>query len=123
LQGHVEGRGRLVGIRELGGSGGWWMRVQIPEELRVFLIPKGSLAVDGISLTIAALQGPCGSEAGFAIIPHTWRHTNLRSLQAGAALNLETDPIARHLEQLLAARSQRGVNSSLSERDLRQQGF
>lgn len=117
MQGHVEGTGKLLGIKELGGGGGWWMRVAIPPELLPLLAPKGSVAVDGISLTVAALQG---NEAGFAIIPHTWQHTNLRWLKAGAAMNLETDPIARHVEQLLAARAAR---TALSERALRAQGF
>lgn len=117
MQGHVEGTGKLLGIKKLAGDGGWWMRVAIPEELLALLVPKGSLAVDGISLTVAALKG---NEAGFAIIPHTWEHTNLRWLQAGAAMNLETDPIARHVEQLLAARTSR---PELSERALRARGF
>ncbi|TAN22637.1 MAG: riboflavin synthase [Acidobacteria bacterium] len=117
MQGHVEGTGKLLGIKKLAGDGGWWMRVGIPAELRPLLVPKGSIAVDGISLTVAALTG---NEAGFAIIPHTWQHTNLRWLKAGATMNLETDPIARHVEQLLAARAAR---SGLSERALRAQGF
>lgn len=117
MQGHVEGTGKMLGIKKLGGAAGWWMRVEIPRELRVLLVPKGSVAVDGISLTVAAFKG---NEAGFAIIPHTWQHTNLRWLKAGAAMNLETDPIARHVEQLLSARTGR---RELSERALRAQGF
>lgn len=96
LQGHVEGRGELLGLKPEGE--GWRLTVRVPSALRRFLIPQGSCAVDGISLTIATLKG---ATAEFAIIPHTYRHTNLRWLGAGAHVNLETDPIARHVEKLL----------------------
>ncbi|MGH9486965.1 MAG: riboflavin synthase [Terriglobales bacterium] len=101
LQGHVEATGRLRELRKLEGEAGWWMSVEIPAALLPLLAPKGSLAVDGISLTVAALRG---KRASFAIIPYTWRHTHLRWLQAGSAMNLETDPIARHLARLLGNR-------------------
>lgn len=108
MQGHVEGTGELRGMAKLRGNGGWWMQVAVPAKMRRLLVPKGSLAVDGISLTVASLDG---REAAFAIIPHTWSHTNLRWLKPGSAVNLETDPMARR------------ARAALSERALRAQGF
>jgi riboflavin synthase len=101
LQGHVEGTGKLISLEPAGEDGGHWMEIDVPEGLRRRLAEKGSLAVEGISLTIAAIHG---GRLGFAIIPHTYRATNLRRLKPGDRVNLETDMIARHLEQLLEAR-------------------
>ncbi|MGH9466183.1 MAG: riboflavin synthase, partial [Terriglobales bacterium] len=117
LQGHVEGTGKLVDFRKLAGDAGWWLRLTLPEALLPFVVPKGSLAVDGISLTVATLER---GQAGIAIIPHTWRNTHLRWLEPGAAMNLETDPIARHIERLLSARRE---SPALSVSALRRQGF
>lgn len=122
LQGHVEATGRLLELAPAGPPGnqsndaGWRLRVEIPENLLRYLVHKGTLALDGISLTIAALRG---REAEFAIIPHTYRHTHLAHLRPGAHLNLETDPIARHLERLLEARGA----SPLTLAGYRRQGF
>ena len=103
LQGHVEATGVLTGLEAAGegAESGYWMQVEAPEALRRRLAPKGSLAVEGISLTIAAIQR---RRLGFAIIPHTYRATNLRFLRPGSRVNLETDMIARHIEQFLEAR-------------------
>ncbi|MGH9477488.1 MAG: riboflavin synthase [Terriglobales bacterium] len=100
LQGHVQGTATLLEFRKLAGGGGWWLSLSIPPELLRLLAPKGSLAVDGISLTVAELGR---NRARFAIIPYTWRHTNLRWLAPKSAVNLETDPIARHVARLLDA--------------------
>jgi riboflavin synthase len=101
LQGHVEATGTLVSLEPAGADGGYWMEADAPRDLRPRLAAKGSLAVEGISLTIASIRG---GRLGFAIIPHTYRATNLRYRKPGDRLNLETDMIARHLEQLLEAR-------------------
>jgi riboflavin synthase len=101
LQGHVEGTGAIVSLQPAGAGGGYWLEVEAPSELRRRMAEKGSLALDGISLTIAALKR---RNAGFAIIPHTYRATNLSTLGIGDRVNLETDMIARHLELLLEAR-------------------
>jgi riboflavin synthase len=118
MQGHVEATARLLALTPVDEASGWWLRIKIPDPLLKYIIPKGSLAVDGISLTVAELSG---SMAGFALIPYTYQHTNLRSLKLGAPLNLETDPIARHLERLLAARN--GGKAALEVSELRRQGF
>ncbi|HVA64675.1 MAG TPA: riboflavin synthase [Terriglobales bacterium] len=122
VQGHVEATGRLLELRSEGKAAGWRLALEAPAALEAYLVPQGSLTVDGISLTIAALAG---QRVEIAIIPHTYRHTHLRHLRPGAALNLETDSMARHLERLLAARAamQTKRPSGVTLRELRRQGF
>jgi riboflavin synthase len=97
VQGHVDGTGEFLSMEDLGDDN-WWLRVRVPPELDAFLVYKGSIAIDGISLTIAALEGDTLS---VTIIPHTWRHTTLGGYRAGARLNLECDVLAKHVEKLL----------------------
>ncbi|HUX66271.1 MAG TPA: riboflavin synthase [Terriglobales bacterium] len=120
VQGHVEATGRLLELRSAGKDAGWRLGLEAPAALEAYLVPQGSLTVDGISLTIAALAG---ARVEIAIIPHTYRHTHLRFLRPGAALNLETDPMARHLERLLAARAQAQRPRGVTLGELRRQGF
>ncbi|HVB39446.1 MAG TPA: riboflavin synthase [Terriglobales bacterium] len=117
LQGHVEATARLLGLTPVDAKSGWWLRVKVPDGLLRYIVPKGSLAVDGISLTVAEMSG---SMVGFALIPYTYQHTHLRYLKLGTAMNIETDPIARHLERLLAAR---GAAPRLEMAELHRQGF
>ena len=96
MQGHVDGTGELIGARTVGD--GYVVRVGFPPELARYIVEKGSIAVDGISLTVAAL----GDEwFEIAISPHTWRMTNLSTLARGAAVNLEVDIIAKYVERML----------------------
>lgn len=88
VQGHVEGTAKLIEMRPEGGAGGWWMRVAVPADFRRRLKMKGSVALDGISLTVAAMER---GGIAVAVIPFTHEHTNLRRLQPGAAMNIETD--------------------------------
>ncbi len=97
VQGHVDGTGELVSLEEL-GDGNWWLSVRVPAELDSYLVFKGSVAVDGISLTIAALEGDMLSAT---VIPHTYENTNLRWRRPGARLNLECDIIAKYVAKLL----------------------
>ncbi|MGA2183478.1 MAG: riboflavin synthase [Bryobacteraceae bacterium] len=97
VQGHVDGTGELVSLEEL-GDGNWWLRVKVPAELDRYLIHKGSVSLDGISLTIAALADGIVS---VAIIPHTYAVTNLRVRQPGDRINIEVDLIAKYVEKLL----------------------
>ena len=103
VQGHVDGRGEFVSLEDLGES--WTLRFLYPKELGRYLVFKGSIAVEGISLTIAAL-----AESYFevAIIPKTWAVTNLSQLKPGDPVNLEVDVIAKYVERLLAAGSHLG---------------
>ena len=97
--GHVDGTGLALGLEAV-GDGNWWLSVRVPEELLQYLVYKGSIAIDGISLTIASLEA---GTLGVAIIPHTYEVTTLRSLRVGDALNLECDMLAKHMHRLLAA--------------------
>ena len=99
VQGHVDGVGEVTGI-EAGADGGAWMTIGAPEELRRYLIEKGSVCVDGVSLTVAARDG---STFGVALIPHTLEVTTLGTAEVGDPLNLEVDVIAKYVEALLAA--------------------
>src|SRR6185312_10790690 len=95
MQGHVEATGRVRAVAPDS------LRIEVPRTLMRYVVPKGTLAVDGISLTVARVQGRA---LQFALIPHTFQHTNLSHLAPGDAVNLETDPLARHVERLLQSR-------------------
>src|SRR5207302_10032793 len=97
VQGHVDGTGEFLALEPLGGEN-WWLRIRVPAELDPFLVFKGSIAIDGISLTIAALEGDALS---VTIIPHTYRNTTLGGYRPGARVNLECDILAKHVEKLL----------------------
>src|SRR5690606_13635676 len=98
VQGHVDGVGRITA--PIGPDGGD-LGVAVPPELLRYCVVKGSLSVDGVSLTIAALAGEA---ATIAVIPHTARATTLGRLPAGAAVNLEVDVLGKYVERLLEAR-------------------
>ncbi len=97
VQGHVDGTGELLGLDELGDNN-WWLQVRIPTELDRYLVYKGSIAIDGISLTIAELRGDI---LAVTVIPHTYLNTTLGSRKPGERLNLECDMLAKHVEKLL----------------------
>jgi len=97
VQGHVDATAVVEALDELGG-GNWWLKVRVPAALDRYLVEKGSLAIDGISLTIAALEGGL---VGVTIIPHTMTHTTLGCAKVGARLNIEVDVLAKHVEKLL----------------------
>ncbi|MGQ0699227.1 MAG: riboflavin synthase [Panacagrimonas sp.] len=99
VSGHVDGVGRLVEKHEEARS--WRMLFEVPAELARYIARKGSITIDGISLTVNEVEG---SRFGVNIIPHTLSQTTLGDLQQGDAVNLEVDLIARYLERLLAAR-------------------
>jgi riboflavin synthase len=95
VQGHVDGTAEFLGLEELGAEN-WWLRVRVTPELERYLVFKGSVALDGISLTVAALEGDILS---IAIIPHTYQATALRTLSPGARVNLECDIFAKYAEK------------------------
>ena len=97
VQGHVDGTATLVSLKAL-GDGNWWLTVRVPADLSRYMIQKGSVTLDGISLTIAAIEDHLVSTA---IIPHTYEHTALRRLAPGARVNVETDLIAKYIEKLM----------------------
>jgi riboflavin synthase len=100
--GHVDGTGPITAWEPRGQD--FHLVVEVPEHLRRYTIDKGSLSVDGISLTIAKLDGPL---AEFWITPHTSEVTNLRSAKTGQKVNLEVDMLAKHVERLLEGRESR----------------
>lgn len=97
VQGHVDGTGVIRTLEERSG-GDWWLEVEAPGELARYLVYKGSIAVDGISLTVARVEGPVFA---VALIPHTWANTALRAARVGQRVNLETDVLAKYVERLL----------------------
>lgn len=99
VQGHVDSTARLVDLMEL-GDGNWWLRVQVPQEFDRYIVYKGSIAIDGISLTVASIEDGL---VGVTIIPHTYANTSLRTHKAGDRVNIECDILAKHVEKLLRA--------------------
>ena len=97
VQGHVDARGTFISAEQEGDF--WTVKICFPIELARYFVHKGSVAVDGISLTIAALAD---DHFDVAIIPKTWQATNLSSLHLGDAVNLEADVIAKYVERLLS---------------------
>jgi riboflavin synthase len=97
VQGHVDGTGTLEALREI-GDGNWELLVRVPGDLERFLVYKGSITIDGISLTIASVQEGL---VKVAIIPHTYEVTNLAGRKPGDRVNIECDVIARHVASLL----------------------
>ncbi|MBI1356389.1 MAG: riboflavin synthase [Acidobacteria bacterium] len=97
VQGHVDAVGELLALDEL-GDGNWRLRVRTPPPMRPHLVYKGSIAIDGISLTIAKLDGDV---VEVAIIPHTYGETNLSARRPGDQVNLEADMLAKHVARLL----------------------
>ncbi len=101
VQGHVDGTAILAAVEALGDA--WSLTLELPDALRRYCVEKGSITLDGISLTINAIL-PAASPGRFGlslmIIPHTWDHTTLGTLAPGASLNVEVDVIAKYVEQL-----------------------
>jgi riboflavin synthase len=109
VQGHVDGVGRLLAMRPVSQDSvprdsvsegsettDWWLEVEVPEGIRPYVVEKGSIAIEGISLTVARWDGV---HASVAVIPHTYAHTNLRTHRPGDLLNLEADVLLRHAAQ------------------------
>ena len=104
VQGHVDAVGNIRGIETRGQD--HVVDIELPEKIARLCIEKGSLAVDGISLTIAALKG---NTTTFWITPHTWEHTHLHAARIDQRVNLEADMLAKHVDSLLAARMNAGA--------------
>jgi riboflavin synthase len=96
VQGHVDGTGRIASIRPVGNS--WFIYVDAAPELMRYVVTKGSVAVDGVSLTVAEAED---RTFALSIIPHTWEHTNLQHKRAGDMVNIECDILGKYVEKLL----------------------
>ena len=117
VQGHVDGTGKFIALDEIPGVDNYWLRVEIPRDLARYVIFKGSLSIEGISLTVAKIEG---TEVTAAIIPHTTEMTNLKSLQPGDPVNLEVDVIAKYVEKMMRGDPSK---SSITIEQLVEQGF
>ena len=118
VQGHVDGTAILLALTAITPSApttDWRLRLQLPPELSPYVIPQGSITVEGISLTVAAING---HEVEVAIIPHTYASTHLHTLTPGTPLNIETDVLAKY-----AARSEKPPRAELTEAYLLANGY
>ncbi len=109
VQGHVDATGTLLSLTPVDANvdaklTDWWLRIAIPASVGRYVVEKGSIAIEGISLTVARFEPGAaeGDIVSVAIIPHTYAATNLHSLQAGQAVNLEADVMMKFAEQRLA---------------------
>jgi len=100
VQGHVDGTAEFLALEPL-PVGNWWLTVRVPHNLDRYLIAKGSVTLDGVSLTIAALDD---NIVAVAIIPHTYENTVMREYRAGSAINVEVDLIGKYVEKLMTVR-------------------
>lgn len=117
VQGHVNGIGTVTQIQQRGEN--WYLIVIVPKGLEKYLINEGSIAIDGISLTITHLQG---SEVSVSIIPHTYKKTILSEYKINQHVNIETDFLAKYVENFIKAYSSKG-KSNLSIKKLKELGF
>jgi riboflavin synthase len=107
VQGHVNGIGTISEIQKLGEN--YLLKIIVPENLERYLIKEGSIAINGISLTIADLNR---NEISLSIIPHTWQNTNLKDKKINDKVNIEIDVLAKYVEKLLTK------NNSTSEKNI-----
>lgn len=123
--GHVDGVGRVTHLTREGEN--WWYGVEVPQEFARYVVPKGSITIDGISLTVArwynfATPSQHKLTVETAIIPYSYEHTNIRDRKVGDAVNLEGDILGKYVERYLEARSSTQT-SSLTIAELINQGF
>ncbi len=116
VQGHVDGTGKFLALDRIPDAEDYWLRIEVPSTLSRYVILKGSLAIEGISLTIAKIEA---NEATVAIIPHTVEMTNVKSLKSGDPVNLEVDMIAKYVEKMMSRES----HSSITLERLVREGF
>ena len=117
VQGHVDGTGEFLSLDHL-GDGNWWLTVRIPEEIDRYVVEKGSIAMDGVSLTVASIEA---GVLAASIVPHTYATTTLGSRHPGDRVNLECDILAKYVEKLLGNR--REGKSTLTMAKLHELGY
>lgn len=117
VQGHIDGVGRVSRLAQEGAN--WWLGVRVPPEVEPYVAAKGSIAIDGISLTVASFADGIVEAA---IIPFTYANTNLQTLVRGDAVNLEADILAKYVERLMQARRAPAPSRLTAER-LIEEGF
>jgi len=117
VQGHVDGVGKLIALERIADSENFWLRIELPREIEKYTVYKGSVCIEGISLTVANLEHRICT---VAIIPHTVEMTNLNSLKPGDPVNLEADLIAKYVEKMM---TREAAESTLTIEELVRQGF
>ena len=117
VQGHVDGVGTVIAFERVPDGNDYLLKINVPSELTRYLVAKGSLAIEGISLTVAVIDG---TQVRVAIIPHTSDVTNLRSVKSGDPVNLEVDVIAKYVEKMIGAGT---TQSSITLEKLVRAGF
>jgi len=117
VQGHVDGVGRLQRFDQIAGTDNWWLTIQLPAELEKYVVQKGSISIEGISLTVAEMKG---RDCTVAIIPHTVESTNLKSLRPADPVNLEVDVVAKYVEKMMRSKT---PESALTVEQLVREGF
>ena len=117
VQGHVDGVGKLLAFERIAGSENWWLQIELPSEIERYTVHKGSVSIEGISLTVAKLEG---NKCTVAIIPHTAEITNLKSLKVGDVVNLEADLVGKYVEKMMKAGP---AKNSITIENLIKQGF
>ncbi len=118
VQGHVDGIGKVLSIETQSEYA--VMEFSLPPQIQAYLVEKGSIAVDGISLTVSLLKKDAFQ---VALIPHTLENTNLRTRRVGEAVNLECDVLAKYVESLLRKQKGSDKEPKLTEKYLREQGY
>lgn len=116
VQGHVDGVSKMLRLERIEGWEDWRLEIEIPPALSKYVVPQGSIAVEGISLTVAKIEA---NRVEIAIIPHTYQATNLHALRVGDPLNIEVDVLAKYAEKL----AQGKTTKNLSIAELIRQGF
>jgi riboflavin synthase len=117
VQGHVDGVGKVIALERIGDSENWWLHIELPRDVEKYTVYKGSISIEGISLTVAKLED---TRCTIAIIPHTVEMTNLNSLRPGDPVNLEADLIAKYVEKMMKGEP---AESSFTIEELVQEGF
>ena len=117
VQGHVDGVGNVTSFERVPDGNDYLLKINIPSEITRYIVTKGSLAIEGISLTVAAVEG---AQVRVAIIPHTSEVTNLQSLKPGDPVNLEVDVIAKYVEKMIGTEK---AKSSITLEKLVRAGF
>jgi riboflavin synthase len=117
VQGHVDSIGKLIELERIKDSENWWLHIEVTAEIEKYTVFKGSICIEGISLTVARLEG---HRCTIAIIPHTVEMTNLGSLKPGDPVNLEADLIAKYVDKMMKSAP---AQATLTVEALVEQGF
>lgn len=116
VQGHVDGVGKLRSLEKIKDREDWRLFVALPQDLMRYVVPRGSITIEGISLTVARVRS---MEIEVAIVPHTYQATNLHVLRPGSVVNVEVDVLAKYAEKM----SQRKSPGKLTVAQLVRLGF